>query len=182
MKSSVLAILEVDTMKKKGMDGGTVYKTEDEILNDDGQLISKTKSGHLVYRTGNKRLIRKEYHAVNPETKKVDISVDANDKNNVLSRILLVANKGNTISAADFYHHLIMVHNKILVHDVLSPGGKAVLKKLNTKYHSTVTTHGWLRGQPVNVTDKDDEYVYASGGETPEIRDAENINLVTFKK
>ena len=173
---------DVPNIKKKESGPGPVYQDEEHILQHNGKLISKTSDGHLVYKTGNKGTSRIEYHAVNPITKTVDVSVDANEKNNVLTKILLVAAKDNTISATDFYYHLIVNLNKVLVHDMLSPGGKAVLKKLNTKYHAKIATHAWLHGQPLNLTDKDDEYVYGSGRETSEIRDAEDIELVTYKK
>lgn len=176
--------IDIEGMANKGKGSGTVFEDEEHILLNGGKLISKTKSGHKVYMTVTKGTTRKEYHAVNPDTLKVDVSVDGNEKNNVISKILLKANPGNTIKAHDFYHHLIMKHDKVLVHDLLSPGGKAVLKKLNTKYHATVATHGWLDGKAVNVTDKDDDYVYGSEGEgnAPEQVNARKMQLVTYKK
>jgi len=184
IKANIQEGIDVDSMANKGYGKGTAYELEQQILDDKGKLISKTKSGHKVYQTITPRSIRKEYHAVNPDTGAVDISVDGDERNNVISNILLVANPGNTIKAHDFYHHLIMKHDKVLVHDLLSPGGKAVLKKLNTKYHATVSTHGWLDGKAVNVTDKDDEYVYGKEGEgnAPEQTAARRMKLVTHKK
>lgn len=177
---SLKEVVEVD-VKKKGRHS-TYYKNEQEIIYDKGKHISTTKSGHLVYHTSyhdTPTKVRHEYHAVNPETKKVDISIEADERKNVLSNILLQANAGNTIKAHDFYHHLITKHDKVLSHDVLSPGGKAVVKKLNTKYHRSVATHGWLHGKPVNVTDKDDDQVYGPEGDS---RDVDDMKLISHKK
>lgn len=172
--------IDNDSVPNKNKNKGTFYKTLKQIVQDKGVLISRTKSGHYVYRTFTPGTSRKEYHAVNHNTGKVDVSMDGMERLNVISKILLVANPGNTIKAHDFYHHLIQHHNKVLVNDMLSLGGKIVLKRLNTKYHATVQTHGWLDGKAQNLTDKDDEYVYGDCT-APEQSQACRMKLVSHK-
>lgn len=182
-KEFLSEVEEVEGMTKKKK-SSTSYEDKEHIIQHNGKHISTTPSGHEVYQTGTKGSIRKEYHAVNPDTKKVDVSVDGDERNGVMSNILLKANSGNTIKAHEFLHHLTTHHDKTMKWDMHSPGGKAVVQKLAKM--KGVSSHGWADGKPVNITADDDEYTHGPRGRvphvTPEEESARKMILVTHKK
>lgn len=175
-------VVETDELKKKGK-SSTFYQDEEHILSHKGKHISTTPSGFLVYRTTTPGTIRREYHAVNPKTKKVEISFDGDEKNGVLTRLLLAANKGNKIKGHEFLHHLVTYHDKVLVWDVHTIGGKIVTERLSKM--KGINTHGWSEGQPINLTVDDEEYTHGPKGirgKTHEEISAANMILITHRK
>lgn len=181
-KEFLIEVEEVEGMAKKKK-SSTEYEDEEHVIADHGKHISTTPSGHKVYQTGSKGSNRKEYHAINPDTKKVDVSVDGDEHNGVLSKILLKANQGNTIKAHEFLHHLTTHHNKTMKWDMHSPGGKVVVQKLAKM--KGVSSHGWSHGKPVNITADDEEHTHGpaySKKSTPEEESARKMILVTHKK
>lgn len=180
-KEFLLEVEEVEGMSKKKK-LSTEYKDEEHLQQHGAKHISTTPSGHKVYQTGTKGSVRKEYHAVNPDTKKVDVSIDGDEHNGVMSKILLKANEGNTIKAHEFLHHLTTHHNKTMKWDMHSPGGKAVVQKLAKM--KGVSSHGWAHGKPVNITADDDELTHGPAAHrknTPEEDEARKMVLVTHK-
>ena len=178
-KEFLIEIEEIKNFAKKNKTS-TSLRDEDHVIQNGGKLISITPSGHKVYQTSNKGSIRKEYHAINPETKKVDVSVDGNERNSVMSQILLIANKGNTIKAHEFLHHLTTKHDKTMVWDKHSIGGKIAVQKLAKM--KGVSSHGWYKGKPININASDDEYTHGpSQSSSSEEKEARDTLLVTHK-
>jgi hypothetical protein len=150
-------------------------------LDDAGAMQILRVGDILIYRDGSKSVPR--YTSVLQSTGRVQIILECEERNGVLTNLRLMALPGNTLSAAKFYHMLITKLNKTLVGTHQSPGSQATWAKLN-KYRD-VEIHGWLNGKPVNITPLDREYAYAPavGYFSPqELKDANKMKLVACKK
>lgn len=113
--------------------------------------ISTTSSGHRVlHRNGT-------YLFHHPKTNNVDVRVSSHKRGlgkNVEGIDTVSSRSGSPLKAHDAYHHLIIHHNKILVADHHTTGGKHIWKHLASK--PGVSVHGWddQKNEPVNVTPK----------------------------
>lgn len=151
-------------------------KNEDDLKEYGADHISTTDSGHKIYKYRFEG--ESSYHAVNPTTKNVDISIKAKEKDNTLHKPLVLANDGNTLKAHDFLHHLINKHNKTMVIDKMSAGGKKVFQKLERIHGNDVKFNGLHRGKEVAGGPHDDHmYADKDGDKT-----AKNTYLVASKK
>ena len=187
----IVEVEQIEVGKAKGKWADTDPSTEKDVIERGAVLLGKTKSGHRIY--NNKKPwyannILSGYYAINPVNNKVDLMLEAYEKNNVLRSLRIRAiSKKNTLKAHDFYHYLITKLNKVLVADKQSPGGEAVWRQLQ-KFHRDVTIHGWLDGKPVNIDMNDPEYTHAPeaqgwfDNDPPEIKAARKMELVASKK
>lgn len=161
-------------------------------LRDEYDLTQKLDLGRFSIWSGS---VRSEsiYYIVDNQTQEAQIQLLCVEKRNVLNHLSLFAAPNNTVKAADFYRILITKLNKTLVANSQSPGSQAVWAKLNK--FPDVNIHGWLNGEPVNITPDDREYAYASekeaqgqrrggrrNGGNPEFNDAMKMQLVAHKK
>lgn len=131
---------------------GTAYphiKNEDDLKEYGAEHVSDTSTGHKVYHY--RYSGETSYHAVNPDTKKIDMSVSGKEKHNVMHKVIVQAGEGNTIKAHTFLHHVITHHKKTMTVDKMTAGGKEVFKRLHDDHKDTVGMHGWHKGKPVNV-------------------------------
>ena len=185
IKEIIQEVEQIKLSKAKGTLDTGIYTEKDIIKYRQAKQISTITTGQQVFK-GTDKSGSTYYYAVSPDTTRIEISVRGIEKNNVLSKIYLQANKGNTLTAADFYHWLIVKHNLTLVADMQTSGGHNVWKALQ-RDHRDVNIHGWLRGKPVNINMKDDEYTHGPGyykdEKVPqELKDASDMLLVAHKK
>lgn len=181
--SEVQNISYGDTKDGKPIKDGSPYKhihDEDSLKEYGAEHISNTPSGHKVYRYGYSG--EASYHAVNPDTKKIDMSVSGKEKHGVIHKILVLAGEKNTIKAHTFIHHLITHHNKTMTVDKMSPGGKEVFKRLHDDHKDTVGIHGWHKGKPVNVDPSHEDMYGNKGAEEKSEKEEAATLLVAHKK
>jgi len=152
---------------------------EKDLKEYDAEHISTTASGHKLYKY--KYHGKTSYHAVNPETKSIDMGIEGKEKNDVLHKPLIMANHGNTIKAHDFLHHLITKHDKTIVVDKMSAGGKSAFQKLQNEHGKEVNIHGWHKGSPVNIHMGDEDYMHGDKDNADE-KEAKETLMVAHKK
>lgn len=104
-----------------------------------GRKISEMKSGHHLYVKHKKEgdFYVSMYTAYNPQTKMVDMKVTGHNNPLIKNRYHVKYLSGRpyiqTLKAHEFYHHIIMRHNKEIVSDSSqSEGGRKVWERLAT--------------------------------------------------
>jgi hypothetical protein len=93
--------------------------------------VSTMPSGHQIFRKGIRVIA---YHAYNPEMKQVDMQVNGSERNGIFKIANLLGRKGSTITAHEFYHHLMSHPNHRLTlysSDIQTKGGRETWRKLS---------------------------------------------------
>lgn len=126
-------------------------------------LIKKLPGGNFLYRK--KDWSQMIYHIWNQKSLRSTISVKGyfNPKSRNLSHLELSSLNINTVPAHIFYATIIKLENISLEAKDQSIGAKKVWEKLAKM--PGINVHGWLNGEPVNVTphpDNEDE-IYRDG-------------------
>ena len=175
---------DISKPKKAGRIGGARdevvgKKIEPWILHGHYKKIGKSGSHEL--HAGEPEYGWHHIAAVNPETKRVDVSLWGRKRGKTF-HVHTVAATGEGPKAHDFYRHVLKTgHVNALVGSEHSPGGQKVWQRLAK--HRDVEVHGWHRGKAVNLDPSDPEQTHATKHERePEEREVARTKLVASLK